>query len=365
MTPHPQLLLGPLLALLAIPTLAISADRWSSANLAIVDHHVLPRYAQLASTTATLAERAQALCTTPAAAQLEALRSQFHTAMDAWQGISHLRFGPVTLFMRNYRFQLWPDKRNSGERHLNELLTAADPQALVPDTFHNGSVAVQGFGALERLLFEEGVDAADFGSAAAPSYRCQVTLAVADNLAQMAHEVDNEWRAGEHPYRQVIASSADGNDQFYGSEEATARFLNNLHTQLQVIVDQKLELPLDESAAKARGRRAESWRTHRSLRNVALDLAALEELYRVGVVPLLQENPAQQALAQRINTAFATTRASAEAVPQPLATAVSDPTARRAVEQLKNATAELKRLVGSELPPALGLPLGFNSLDGD
>jgi len=33
--------------------------------------------------------------------------------MDAWQPVGHQSFGPVDLFMRRYRFELWPDKHRA------------------------------------------------------------------------------------------------------------------------------------------------------------------------------------------------------------------------------------------------------------
>ena len=42
-----------------------------------------------------------------------------------------------------------------------------------------------------------------------------------------------------------------------------------------------------------------------------------------------------------------------------------DPARRPAVEKLRREAAALKRLLADRLAPALGLPLGFNALDGD
>src|SRR3546814_21005019 len=73
--------------------------------------------------------------------------------MDAWTAVQHLRFGPSLLFLRYDRIEFWPDKRGVVRRHLSQLLSEQDAEALQTRTFANGSVAVPGFPALERLLF--------------------------------------------------------------------------------------------------------------------------------------------------------------------------------------------------------------------
>src|SRR3546814_3114375 len=75
--------------------------------------------------------------------------------MDAWMAVQHLRFGPSLLFLRVDRVEFWPDKRGTVGRHLAQLLSDHDLQPLAPRVFANGSVAVQGFPALERLRSEE------------------------------------------------------------------------------------------------------------------------------------------------------------------------------------------------------------------
>jgi predicted lipoprotein len=85
-------------------------------------------------------------------------------------------------------------------------------------------------------------------------------------------------------------------------------------------------------------------------------------MYRVGFAPLLRGEPE---LAQRIDTAFdASIRLTRESK-HSLYDSAAETQRRVALERLLEQSRELKRLVGTELPQALDLPLGFNSLDGD
>ena len=340
-----------LLSLITAP--ATAAPPWLESNLAAVDEHMVPRYRQLAAATAKLEGRVSALCEAPGEPALKRARDGFHHAMNAWQGIQHIRFGPVERYLRHHRFQLWPDKHNTGAKQLAKLLAEEDTEVLEAERFRSLSVAVQGFGALEGLLFDPKVDGAGYAG-----YRCRLAGAMAANLAAMAEEIVAEWPA----WRGMIESAAGGNDEFDSDREVAARLLNNLHTQLQAVADLKLDRPLGNPGAKAKPRRAESWRSRRSLRNIARNLEAAEALYRTAFAPRLTTEDEANRL---ISAAFAEAHSVLAAIDRPLYETARDPDYRAALERLRGAAATLRRTVAERLPPAIDIPLGFNSLDGD
>lgn len=343
--------------MLAAP--AFAADKWTHLNLTLADEHITPRYTLLAERSERLAQELGTLCSRPDAARLAAAQRHFHATMDAWQGIAHIRFGPVEMFLRHHRMQLWPDKHGTGAKQLRRLLLEKDPQTLHADNFRHLSVAVQGLGALERLLFGNGAQAEAFRAGEQASYRCRLAEAIGHNIAGISHELAGEWRTR---YRETLLGAEQGNDEFDSSKEVSAKLLNNLFTALQVVVDQKLLRPMGDSAELAKPRRAESWRSRRSLQNIAANLAAAEEMYRIGFAPLLSDAPQQH---RAISRAFAEALRLARAAKQPLYESVADPQRRSEAEALLQASSTLKRLIGTELPRAIGLPLGFNALDGD
>jgi predicted lipoprotein len=71
------------------------------------------------------------------------------------------------------------------------------------------------------------------------------------------------------------------------------------------------------------------------------------------------------ALDKEIRHDFALAKAAALDVGQSFDAALQSPAQRPALDRLLAASSELKRQLGGPLPPALNLPLGFNSLDGD
>jgi predicted lipoprotein len=124
-------------------------------------------------------------------------------------------------------------------------------------------------------------------------------------------------------------------------------------------------LPLGANPAEANPRRAESWRSQRSLRNIGLNLEAAEALYLTGYSVILRADAKTAPLDDEIRRAFALALQAARAVDQPTGDALQSTAQRPALERLLAAASELKRLLGDPLPTAVGLSLGFNSLDGD
>ncbi|WP_230969983.1 imelysin family protein [Nitrogeniibacter aestuarii] len=307
--------------------------------------HIQPAYTQLAGTTATLQSAAKAFCARPSGATLDATRQAFAPAFIAWQGAQHIRFGAVQLFMREYRFDLWPDKHGTVGKHLVRLTAdvGKDPSVLEPDAFANGTVAVQGFSAMERLLYGEGIDRYD-----APGFdaRCKVLSTIGENLATMSADIVRNWATPSPP---EDAAERDG------------ELLGSINTELERVVAQKLALPLGSELKYARGTRAEGWRSGLSLAAIRENLNATRALYRVGY----KARAKAVGLDGKLEKAWAAALDALEAIGKPLDEAVADPVERPKVETLRARVSELKTMVGSDLAPALDLTLGFNNLDGD
>jgi predicted lipoprotein len=340
-----------LVSALAMAAAAAAEPDYRAINADAVRRHVLPRYTALAEASAALEAATRSHCADPAA-----LREPWRRAMAAWQGAQHLRFGPIEYFNRAQRFAFWPDPRNVVQRQLAELFERRDPAALDPDKLVTGSVATQGLTALERVLF----DPAESGHLKDDAFRCRWLAAVGANLAAMARDTLAEWsKPPQHFAERFVRADGDGS-QYHAPSEATLELFKGVYAAVELVADHKLARPMGDKAAAARPRLAESWRSESSLANVRINLAAARELYAS-----LERGVGDAALRAEIARRFAAAVATAEEVKGPLETAVADPARRPAVEKLRREAAALKRLLADRLAPALGLPLGFNALDGD
>ncbi|MEX2366342.1 MAG: imelysin family protein, partial [Pseudohongiellaceae bacterium] len=317
----------------------------------------IPLYGEFAETGIALKNFADAFCANPAQAGLDEMREHYHAAMDSWQAIQHVQFGPVTYFNWNYRLQFWPDDNNTGARQLTALLAAQDRDVLAEENFARQSVGVQGFPALESLLFDDN----SLQQFQADSYRCQLAQTIAANIGSIAEDVYQRW---VDEFRASVAN-ADDSDFFESAEDATIDFLKALIEPLPGLRDQKLALPLGESFARARDRRAESWRSQRSLRNLKINLQSLQELFspQAGAQTALSDVFLPEDVAA-VNAKFLELQPALGALPDSMVAALAD---EQGYDQLVAIQSQVDALYEA-LEAALkntDLYLGFNSLDGD
>lgn len=362
------LLLVITLAAAAPPLRAATEDDYRRLNQAIVANHIVPRYQAFATAADTLASEADRACASRPVASLAPLQDAFVTAMDAWQSVQHIRFGPVEFFSRGSRISFWPDPRNTIGRQVEELLAKRDAAALAPETFAKGSVAVQGFPALELLLYGEGAAAKLRASGADADYRCAVIKAITHNLQTMAHDLHDEWTGGDDPYAKLVDRADDV--RFRHPSDGTIELFKSLYTAIELVADHKLARPLGASPQAARPRLAESWRAKRSLDNIRRDLAAAQAMYlgdngSGGISAFVGGVAGDAALDALLRRAFAQTLATANGISVPLEDGVAAAQHRPAFDKLAREAKALKTLLVQRLAPALNVPVGFNSLDGD
>jgi len=343
-----------LFGLLLMPAAHGQNTDWNAINMAITDAHVLPAYQHFAEASSGLATAAENFCAAVTPESLTQMQQAFGESFDGWQGVQHIQFGPITYFSWNFRMQYWPDDNGTGGRQLTALLASGDMTALEPDTFARQSVGVQGYPALERLLF----DTDSLALLQAEPYRCLVVSTIAANLSSMASGVYAQWR---DEFRQVIAT-ADERGFFESAEDATIDFMKGLVESIRRNQQQKLEAVLGESQAEARPRRAEAWRSERSVSNLQLNLAALTDLYSAGE-PALRSTLLPADL-PGVDASFIEAKQSLDAAPASLTAALETTEGYAAVKQARDAFDALFEALEAALKHT-DLYLGFNSLDGD
>lgn len=306
----------------------------------VIDDHALPGTARFASATAALGAAAEADCTDTA------LRPAYQDAFDAWMGIAHLTLGPLEEDGRGLAIAFWPDTRGMVGRSVARLVAEEDPIATSGD-YAEVSIAARGLFALERLLYDD-----DFAGYATDSYRCALVRAMAADLAGLGREVDTAWR--EDFAATLSSAGAAGNSRFLSQREASQALYTALATGLEFVADQRLGRPMG-SFDTPKPQVAEARRSGRSLRNVVLSLEALRDFANV-----LSDAPTPKA-----DAAFDRALTAAAALEDPIFAGVADPISRIRVEALQNDVRAISEAVGTEIAPALGVSVGFNSADGD
>ncbi len=340
--------------LVASPLLQAQNTDWTPLNLAMTDAVVIPAYERFAAATAPLARNAAGFCAAIDADSLAALQQDFSAAYDGWQGVQHIQFGPITWFNWNFRLQFWPDDKGTGARQLDALLATADPAVLVPEAFAQQSVGVQGFPALERLLFSDD----SLVALQNEPYRCQTVQAISRNLDDIASGVAQRWR---DEFRTTVAN-ADERGFFESAEDATIDYMKAVVESVRRIQQQKVQPVLGDNQAAARERRAEAWRMDRSVQHMRTNVAALAALFNDSAPAL--SSVLQPADLPNIQQAFATLQQHLADAPDSMNTAITTAEGYAAFKQVDADLDALFELLEAGVK-GTDLYLGFNSLDGD
>jgi len=338
-----------------------SAARWQAFNQSAIAEHIVPKYRQLAAQSSLLTQSIAGFCAQRSDESLLAAKTQFKQTQQAWQKIQHIQFGPVTMLMRNFSLQYWPDKKNLGSRQLNALLK----DALQSDTskrydssfFIKASVAVKGYPALERMLFEQKlIDQLNSN----PSY-CPLMQAIAAHIGENTQAIVSEWKLELENYREYGEES-----NYQSSMEAATEILKALVEPVEAISDAKIAVPLGSELQKMRWRKSESWRSGQSIENLRSNVAALQHLYSgievASARALLIESGATE-LAEIIDQQFSVLLLQLQGVTEPSNMQYQ----QQQFNQLLQVQQQLKRLSDNLLAAMkpLQINLGFNRRDGD
>ena len=215
-----------------------AAQAFDHAGLArrTLENHILPGYARLAEATETFAAQSAALCEAPSAAALAKTRKAAREALLAWGRIEHVRFGPITKDKRFDRLMFHPDPRGIGRKQIARVLRRRDPDDIRLAKLAHASVAVQGFSAIDLLLYGKGsVDLANAGQAA--GFRCRYVAVLAEALHEIAADTLRDWSG---PYRKTWLHPGKGNRAYLKPEEVTQALLRAYVTELEVMRLQRL-----------------------------------------------------------------------------------------------------------------------------
>lgn len=330
------------------------ADYAALAKVAI-DQVIVPAFREHARAMQRLGPEIERHCMGEGATDAAAVREAFGEAMDAWQRAWPFGLGPVMHGAGRARIAFWPGRRGSAARQMRRVLRARDASLLDPEHLAGKSVAVKDLQALERLLFEVPRDA----------YTCGYAGAIAQYQSNLAKSILDDWTK-EGGFRQAALAAGGVSDEYADDAEVARDLMRVLTESLDAIIAQKIESPLGESAAKAKPKRAENWRSERSMRNVVLNIESVRALVDTpgGFADLVTAH-GESELADSLRKGFAQVASDARAVTLALSEAVSKPSERAKLLDLLASLRTLRAVVIGPLSRTTGLLVGFNSQDGD
>jgi predicted lipoprotein len=238
-------------------------------------------------------------------------------------------------------------------------LAGKDPTATDVALLARKSVAMQGLGALEFILYGTGSEALATGDA----HRCDYGAAIAGNLDAIAAELETAW-ADPDGFAKTWASPSAENPLFRDGTEAVTELMDVFVTGTELVRDVRLGGFLGEDASGDRPKQALFWRSGKTVDALAGNLAGMRGLLEAS--RLADALPPEAAyMGPSALFEFGNAAKAAEAANGPIAEVLADPDMRSKLAYFGIVTSSLSDIFGTQMSGALGLTAGFSSLDGD
>jgi predicted lipoprotein len=349
-----------LIGLLATPAFAQLHPTARTVITQAVEEVIRPGFAGFAAETERLAARQAELCAGPSADALAVVRGQFGAVVQAWSGIEVYRFGPLMTDNRTERILFWPDRKGIALRQVQSILATEDETATDPARLYGKSVAVQGLGALEFVLFGTGAEALGTEQGA---FRCRYGSAIAALLSGTAAEMSSEWADPAGISARLIRPDESDPD-YRDNAEVLQELVGVMAHGLEMIRDQRILPFLGRGGAEPKPRSALFWRSNQTMPSILANFTALRALLVNSDIweyaPTEQFWIGEQAMAE-----FDSVAIYGSGVTGTVEEAMADPAQVDQVANIVISSQVIDKLVGEDLPAALGLSVGFSSLDGD
>ncbi|HWU16939.1 MAG TPA: imelysin family protein [Devosia sp.] len=354
-----RLLLALLVFVSAAP--AMAQELATSAVLAnAVEQVIRPGFTDLRNEAHGLADAMGGLCAEPSAEAQALAQDRFARTAAAYGRVEFIRIGPLMEDNRSDRLLFWPDRKGIALRQVQAILADADATATALETLRGKSVAVQGLNALEFVLFGTGAETL---AGSEGRFRCAYGSAIAQNVAGIADALAAAWYAPDGVAAHLMAPEASYAD--YRTEtEALEALVGLISHGVEGLRDTRINPFIAQGDKPAAPRQALFWRSGLTMAMAGANVEGLEQLFTVSRMALVG-GAAESGLDNSVRFEFANAKRAIGLVTAPVEQAVADPKQAQALAYLVIVTQSLQVLVGEQLSAALGLSVGFSSLDGD
>ncbi len=328
---------------------------------------ILPGYTRFGLRLRTLEKTLAGLCETPSTAALARVRAAYRRAIAAWGRIEIISFGPVAQDNRFERIFYWPDRKGIGRRQVTRLLTAKSPDVLAARGLASKSVALQGLGALEVVLY--GGRSKELTASGRDGFACRYAMSIGANLSNINAQVLAGWRPGG-AFAKIWRSPGARNPAYLKNSETTLELVKALDHGLENLRDRRIAPVLGFGGNRRRKSRPVLWRSKLSMVIIHANIVGLRDLFVNGGLSdaYIDSKPDQGRraadLVMSIKSEFDLTIGMVDVLLRK-----ADPFALPDIKQrlvpigfpLRN----IRHNAVTELQAAAGLAKGFNAADGD
>lgn len=350
-------------ALLAPPAYAAFADdaEVEAVMDKAVDQAIRPGYENFSQKAAAMKFALDGLCKESSEASLENARAAFDTLVSAWSQAEVLRDGPVILENRFERLFFYPDRKSIGLKQVQALLAVKDDAAIDLSTMEQKSVALQGIGTEEYILFGKGSDAL---SGEKQSYRCRAGLAVAKNIENLAAQLTEAWDDPDGVQKDWKKPGPD-NAVYRDGEEALSGLLGVLVRGVETIRDKRIAVFYNPEEGYSNPKKAPLWRSNNTFTSIAGNLEGLQAYWLKSGMRYIIKGDAS-AITTNITFDFKTAIQTAKSLGRtPIADALKEKKLKHKFEFLMLTLEDLQTRLNNDYGRAMGLGASFTFSDGD
>ncbi|MEM9330616.1 MAG: imelysin family protein [Pseudomonadota bacterium] len=324
-----------------------------------VSQFVRPGYETFHNSTKELIRDTKDLCEAPSVESLNRAKETFTGTAKAWAGIELIRFGPVSENNRFERILFYPDRKSTGLKQVQRILAKQDESAVALSRLTGKSVAVQGLGALEFLLFGTGSE----GLASGDEFRCAYAYTVSQNLAGIAALLSQGWRQ-DASATEIWTSPGPQNAILRTPREAVNELLGTTVHALESIRDIRIGAFLRSEASKDRPRVAIFRRSENTMNMIHNNIVAVKNLLLVsGAENLLEQ--ADKPILDNVIFELENAERAAKTISEPIGEAILQPEQRDRLSYLRVSIGFAIQTLDQDFASAAGLSSGFSFSDGD
>jgi len=330
---------------------------------------ILPNYQALHNSAETFSDDSKSFCQASNASQteLDNLTVSWAALNLDWQRIQWLKIGPILEHNRNSRIQLWPNRSGTVSQSVGNLLLTQE--VLDAAAVSKTSVSGQGLPALEYLLFPT-ASQDSLVIASDKIKRCEVVMAIGENLANITDEVYQQWLPAGGNYVQTVI---EGTGEFVqlgvpSVKDAVEEIITNLLGQVEHVKDEKMLKPLDE-AAPGLPQITEFELSDASIKSLQANVYSFAEVYSAGnghgFNKILSEFLQQEGIATQMNEKLSAAVTAVDMLSGNYAELLNSAEGRIEIDNAIQKLRELRDLLTADFVQATDINIGFNSNDGD
>ncbi|MBO6814971.1 MAG: peptidase M75, Imelysin [Rhizobiaceae bacterium] len=325
----------------------------------VVDGFVRPGYAAFEKSVTSLGRVVDDMCASPDAQSLDAARTAFSSVAKSWAGVELVRFGPVAEENRFERILFYPDRKGTGLKQVQRILATQDETASDISKITGKSVAVQGLGALEFVLFGSGSDKLANGD----GFRCRYALAISENLKVISAGLSSGWSKTSDATA-IWTDPGIDNPVLKSPAEAVNELLGTLVHGLENIKDVRIGAFLSGEGSRDRPKVALFRRSENTLMMIVENIRSVKTLLVQSEAKTLLDD-STKAIFTNVIFELDNAERVAASITRPVANALGDEEMRGRLEYVRTSLGYAIDILDQDFAQATGFSSGFSFSDGD